>query len=781
MRAKIYINETLIDVNDDLNLSFTYNISDIREPESRQANYSKTITIPASKTNNKLFSQLFEIGRVIGSTGLNFTPDFNPNKKANARVTIDDLEVMNGFCQVLKVNKQNYEPTSYDIVVISNVKNIFEDIGEDELTSLDLSEFDQLYTTANVNAYSYGNLSPSYTLGSGVIYNSTYNGVEPIGTYKVAPYPAIFVKTLVDKIFAKYGYQYSSNFFNTNYFKKLCIPFTKSKYSLTPDEVTERQFKIFKPLFINSIGGYSPNFTLIKNPGTNLDSNSNIAWGQEIYDVSNLFDFNANNFDVNIKKSTPHTIYFNMSNVRARFTVSSGVTSGNFVATLNFRLYRLRGGTATLLANSQRIYYVASDMPYSSTTILYNGENFNIAVNETALPNDIYIATSNITTTGELFSGAFPMQVNISIEPTIIGNPDIPNIQGELYNVVDNSALILDSALTLEPNRLIPDKIKIKDFLSSLIKCFNLQLEQDKQFAKKLNIEPYNDYFGSGTEKDWTSKLDIASIDIIPMANLTTNVFKFGFQNDDDLINKDYSEKYPEVYGDYEVAIDNDFVNGTKEIKPIFAASPATRRNVTSFIGEVTYLAKDEDVPRDAKIRMVWYNGLETDNITSPTVAIRFDLAPSELYYSTSTLTNATLYGKFWAKYIDEITDKDSKMVICNMALTALDIANFKFTDNIFVDGHFFRVNKIIDFNPLSDGLTKVELLKIKSFAPLQEDVVTVYESFRSFGIIDGSKDEVRSLGATSFYNIIEGSFNNVRSITATSTIGKIDGGENII
>jgi hypothetical protein len=186
-------------------------------------------------------------------------------------------------------------------------------------------------------------------------------------------------------------------------------------------------------------------------------------------------------------------------------------------------------------------------------------------------------------------------------------------------------------------------------------------------------------------------------------------------------------------------------------------------------------------VPRDAKIRMVWYNGLETDNITSPTVAIRFDLAPSELYYSTSTLTNATLYGKFWAKYIDEITDKDSKMVICNMALTALDIANFKFTDNIFVDGHFFRVNKIIDFNPLSEGLTKVELLKIKSFAPLQEDVVTVYESFRSFGIIDGSKDEVRSLGATSFYNIIEGSFNNVRSITATSTIGKIDGGENII
>jgi hypothetical protein len=778
MRAKIYINETLIDVNDDLNLSFTYNISDIREPESRQANYSKTITIPASKTNNKLFSQLFEIGRVIGSTGLNFTPDFNPNKKANARVTIDDLEVMNGFCQVLKVNKQNYEPTSYDIVVISNVKNIFEDIGEDELTSLDLSEFDQLYTTSNVNAYSYGNPSPSYTLGSGVIYNSTYNGVEPIGTYKVAPYPAIFVKTLVDKIFAKYGYQYSSNFFNTNYFKKLCIPFTKSKYTLNNAEVVERTFKLYYGT-INYGGFFDVPFRtgeafFTKNPGINKNNSANLSWG-ELLDQSNLYDRTIDAYSVKIKKGTNHTVYFSATINSITFDCPQAITNGDLVFTLNFKLYRNRASVLTLLATSSHPYYVGATTPNPSTPdkIIMGPQSFDIAVNETAYPNDEYIMVLNYTTTGELYTSTIvPMQVSIYSNDTN---------SYDFYNVVSNSGIVLNTSQTLEVNKLIPDKIKIKDFLSSLIKCFNLQLEQDKQFAKKLNIEPYNDYFGSGTEKDWTSKLDIASIDIIPMANLTTNVFKFGFQNDDDLINKDYSEKYPEVYGDYEVAIDNDFVNGTKEIKPIFAASPATRRNVTSFIGEVTYLAKDEDIPRDAKIRMVWYNGLETDNITSPTVAIRFDLAPSELYYSTSTLTNATLYGKFWAKYIDEITDKDSKMVICNMALTALDIANFKFTDNIFVDGHFFRVNKIIDFNPLSDGLTKVELLKIKSFAPLQEDVVTVYESFRSFGIIDGSKDEVRSLGATSFYNIIEGSFNNVRSITATSTIGKIDGGENII
>ena len=766
MRAKIYINETLIDLNDDLNLSFTYNISDIREPESRQANYSKTITIPASKTNNKLFSQLFEIGRVIGSTGLNFTPDFNPNKKADARVTIDDLEVMNGFCQVLKVNKQNYEPTSYDIVIISNVKNIFEDIGEDELTSLDLSEYDQQYTTANVNAYSYGNPTPSYTLGSGIIYNSTYNGTEPIGTYQVAPYPAIFVKTFVDKIFAKYGYQYNSNFFNTNYFKKLCIPFLKSKYALNPAEVAERRFDV----------EYAQPLQFTKKAGVNTTNFSGfLSFSKKIVDPSNLFVIDR----VTIKKATIHNIGVSLPYTLSIIPISgiSNLVSGDYTVGISFYISQIRNGVKTYLAtyNTTIAIYQSYTFPVSpaNQVIIYGSSYSTIINNVNSLPNDILAVEYSISTQGELKKTG-NVNVNIITQTTFTLNSSFDN------NVLNNGLAIGTGSL-LEVNRLTPDKIKIKDFLSSLIKCFNLQIEQDKTFAKKLNIEPYNDYFGTGTEKDWTSKLDIASIDIIPMANLTTNVFKFGFENDDDLINKDYSEKYPEIYGDYEVVVDNDFVNGTKEIRPIFAASPATRRNVTAFTGEVTYLAKDEDVPRDAKIRMVWFNGLETDNITSPTVAIRFDLAPSELYYTTSTLTNATLYGKFWAKYIDEITDKDSKMVICNMALTALDIANFRFTDNIFVDGHFFRVNKIVDFNPLSDGLTKVELLKIKSFAPLQEDVITTYESYLSFGLVDGSKDEVRAVGATSFYNVIEGSFNNVRSITATSTVGKVDGGLNVI
>lgn len=762
MRLKIYINNTLIDVNDSLNLSFTYSISDVREPESRQASFSKTIVIPASKTNNVLFTNIFDVAKEISNTGLNFTPDFNPNKRATARVTVDDLLVMDGYCQMLKVSKSNYEVDNYEIVIFNNIKNIFEEFGEDLLTSLDLSAYDQEYSLANVNAYSYGNPSPSYTIGAGLIYNSIYNGSEPIGTYKVAPYPSTFVKTYVDAIFAKYGYEYDSNFFNTTYFKKLCVPFVKKQYTLTQDEVVERSFKAEFP---NPI-------SFIKKKNVNYYESNNILFLREVLDSGDIFNI----YKATIKKATKHDFGFNsgLSVGAICFSGLSTMTDGDLILTITAFLVQNRGGVRTYLSSDTETVNIGSAFTYpvspALTTVVINNLDLSIIYpNLNSLPGDELSVEYVVSTTGEQeANGNVNVQISIGFD-----------MLGGISNSVYNDALAIGG--TIETNRLTPNNIKIKDFMSSLVKCFNLQIDVDKDEPKKLLIEPYNDYFGSGLEKDWTSKLDVAKIEIIPMADLITNTFKFGFENDSDLINKDYSENNKEVYGDYEIKVDNDFATQTKEIKPIFAASPCTRRANVYYTGNVTYLAKEENVGLDSKIRLLWYNGLETDDTTNPTVALRFDLAPSQLYYNTTTLTNNTLYGKFWKKYVEEVTDKNSKMVVCYLNLTPLDIANFQFTDNIFIDGHFFRVNKIIDYNPLSEALTKVELIKINFFAPLQEDTVTVYEQALSYNVVEGGWDEIRDENATSFYNILEGGENEVRDLGATTTIGLVDGGENLI
>ena len=62
---------------------------------------------------------------------------------------------------------------------------------------------------------------------------------------------------------------------------------------------------------------------------------------------------------------------------------------------------------------------------------------------------------------------------------------------------------------------------------------------------------------------------------------------------------------------------------------------------------------------------------------------------------------------------MSEITDKDSKLLTCQVLLDTLDIQNLDFAKYIYIDNVLFRLNRIEDFNPVQNKLTKVELLKV--------------------------------------------------------------------
>lgn len=83
-------------------------------------------------------------------------------------------------------------------------------------------------------------------------------------------------------------------------------------------------------------------------------------------------------------------------------------------------------------------------------------------------------------------------------------------------------------------------------------------------------------------------------------------------------------------------------------------------------------------------------------------------------YYPDDTATNNNLYENYWSNFIAEISDKDSRLIKANFYLTALDIADFKFSDNIFINNQYYRVNKISDYDPGVEKTTAVELIKSK-------------------------------------------------------------------
>jgi hypothetical protein len=105
------------------------------------------------------------------------------------------------------------------------------------------------------------------------------------------------------------------------------------------------------------------------------------------------------------------------------------------------------------------------------------------------------------------------------------------------------------------------------------------------------------------------------------------------------------------------------------------------------------------------------YSG-HLDSPTSPVFDLNF-AAPSEINFSVPSYPYSNLFNTYWAAYLAEITNKDSRILTCNIKLDYKDIYKIDFSKLIWVDGVLYRINKIIDFNASNEDTCTIEFLKI--------------------------------------------------------------------
>jgi hypothetical protein len=100
------------------------------------------------------------------------------------------------------------------------------------------------------------------------------------------------------------------------------------------------------------------------------------------------------------------------------------------------------------------------------------------------------------------------------------------------------------------------------------------------------------------------------------------------------------------------------------------------------------------------------------DDPDAPDADINFGV-PKELYFTlvSGNLAN-NLFNAYYSPYFAEITDKDSKLLICEMKLTEKDIYELDFRKFIYIDGGLYRLNRIVDYSPGDNSTCKVELLR---------------------------------------------------------------------
>jgi hypothetical protein len=292
---------------------------------------------------------------------------------------------------------------------------------------------------------------------------------------------------------------------------------------------------------------------------------------------------------------------------------------------------------------------------------------------------------------------------------------------------------------TIIVNDTIPKGVFQKDFFASIVKMFNLYVYEDKLVEKKLIIKPFIDFY-DGTRVDYTDKVDRGSvIRLKPMSEFTARYYDYKYKQDNDFYAENYRKKYNEGYGDFIYDSENEFVKEKDSTELIFASTILYQFTGTDKIYSTIYKlsnSNNAEDKMDSVIRILqakkitgrasWKlnhtSGHDTytaygyaghvDDPINPTDDINWG-APKQLFFTTSSYTAANLFNGYWSEYIAEITDKDSKLLTCSLKLNEIDIYNLDFSKLIYIDGSLWRLNKVIDYNPMDFNVTKVELLKV--------------------------------------------------------------------
>lgn len=146
---KLYINGIEADLTEDISLPITYVQEDLTNPTIVKNSFSKTVTLPGTKTNNSIFGQFYKLDRfTINHTG-NTTVgvEYDPSKRIPFQIYKNANIVESGYLQLNAVNVDSYK-VSYDTTLYGGLGDFFYGLSYKEdgekLTLADLNYKDNL-------------------------------------------------------------------------------------------------------------------------------------------------------------------------------------------------------------------------------------------------------------------------------------------------------------------------------------------------------------------------------------------------------------------------------------------------------------------------------------------------------------------------------------------------------------------------------------------------------------------------------------------------------------
>ena len=153
-RVELYIENRLVDLDNDVRVVINKSLIDIYDPSKIRNDFTKTISLPSTKTNDEIFDFLFDVTRrpqvqqlFVPAETLNIGRIFNPSKKAGFRLLVNDHLIHKGYVKLTNINIQNPNKRRYEVVLYGELGSFFQKFEDYTLKNLlrDASPVNALY------------------------------------------------------------------------------------------------------------------------------------------------------------------------------------------------------------------------------------------------------------------------------------------------------------------------------------------------------------------------------------------------------------------------------------------------------------------------------------------------------------------------------------------------------------------------------------------------------------------------------------------------------------
>jgi hypothetical protein len=715
--VKIILDTGVLDVRQDVSFPLTFSVGEIRDITKRTGTFSKTIVLAGTDNNNQLLNHYYDVNIDAGT--------FDVSQLTYCQVMQNDVVIMeNAVLQLISVNKSQLtdaheQIVNYEVLIKDTKAELFTAITNAELTDLDFSDLNHFSNSTSIIA-SFG-----FTQANGYKYVLPYDTDALYNVRQIKP--AIYAKTYFDRIFANAGFTYTWTDLQNARFDKLLIP-----YNGDENQIDWTDYKVLAENTYTTTnaqpatGSFIPFWEQLDN------------W-TEILDTQGIFDPVTGEYtaptDVDPAASQSYEFKFNIT-----YNIVFNNTGANPVRPVFYNT------TLGAYAPIPRYFY-----PYlRATNITGSIANLTPILIDSYIPsgNTIYGAYANVgvtTPSGYITAGDL-LKIRAGISSQMQNNLHYWQTAGGVNTRVDINIDITDIKLEIIPNsntqpiggfvtmnQYVPVKIKQSDFVKSVFQMYNLYVDVDPNQPNNIILTHRDEYYDNGAQKDWTYKLAKdreQNLEFLP--DVSNKRLILTYKQDNDTPNTLYFEATREIYGQQEYIFNSEYVKDVDTKELIFSPTPIAQ---TTFGAVVPMI--DGQAPK-TNIRILYDGGEQScgsydiidggltgtygvttypaithfDNALTPSFDINFGTCDF-YYYNPQTLTNNTLYNLYWRRTINQINE--GKMLTAFFKLTEKDIHGLKLSDKIRIDNSWWNINRVIDYNANTEGLTKVELISADS------------------------------------------------------------------